>query len=226
MTGHTVSILHHMRIYQNVLFFEWGVTMGIVSEVKCYRCDRRYSGFRGRCPYCGARRSKRGKHASNSGNSRGRLIIGILILLILVVAAVFLLSKTVGDNKKAAIATATPAPTVKQDENVVTITGSPMPTTSATPSPSASASAVKSAKITYAGSTVTDISMKVAEVVTLKCVTDPSNANVTATWSSGDDKVFVVVQNGTVTAVGTGTATLTVSIGGQKATCIIRVSAK
>ncbi len=72
--------------------------MGIVSEGKCHRCDRRYSGFRSRCPYCGARRSKRGKRASDSGNSKAKLIIGVLLLIVLIVAVIILISQSGGDD--------------------------------------------------------------------------------------------------------------------------------
>lgn len=65
--------------------------MGIVSEVKCGRCDRRYSGLRGRCPYCGARRNKSGKRASSSDNSKWHLIVGVLILVVLVAAVIVLI---------------------------------------------------------------------------------------------------------------------------------------
>ena len=73
--------------------------MGIISDVKCGRCDRRYSGFRARCPYCGARRGKRGKHANDSDNSKGKLIIGLLLILVLVVAVVVLVVTSVNDKK-------------------------------------------------------------------------------------------------------------------------------
>jgi predicted nucleic acid-binding Zn-ribbon protein len=73
--------------------------MGIISDVKCGRCDRRYSGFRARCPYCGARRGKRGKHANNSDNSKGKLIIGLLLILVLIVAVIVLVVTSVNDKK-------------------------------------------------------------------------------------------------------------------------------
>ncbi len=73
--------------------------MGIISDVKCGRCDRRYSGFRARCPYCGARRGKRGKHANDSDNSKGKLIIGLLLILVLAVAVVVLVVTSVNDKK-------------------------------------------------------------------------------------------------------------------------------
>lgn len=65
--------------------------MGIISDVKCGRCDRRYSGLRNRCPYCGARRGKRGKHADDSDNSKAKILIGSLLILVLIVAVVVLI---------------------------------------------------------------------------------------------------------------------------------------
>ena len=64
--------------------------MGIISDVKCGRCDRRYSGLRNRCPYCGARRGKRGKHADDSDNSKAKILIGSLLILVLLVAVIVL----------------------------------------------------------------------------------------------------------------------------------------
>ena len=69
--------------------------MGIISEVKCGRCDRRYSGLRARCPYCGARRGKRGKHARDKDNSTGRVVIGLILVVVLIVAVVAVIATSV-----------------------------------------------------------------------------------------------------------------------------------
>ena len=68
--------------------------MSIIPEVKCARCDRSYSGVRSRCPYCGARRIGGGKYSEEGDNSKGKMIIGVLILAVLVVAAGVLLFTT------------------------------------------------------------------------------------------------------------------------------------
>ncbi len=65
--------------------------MAFVSDVKCGKCDRRYSGLRGRCPYCGTRRGKTGKHANQGGNTTGKLIVGLILILLLIAAVVFLI---------------------------------------------------------------------------------------------------------------------------------------
>ena len=60
--------------------------MSVVSEIKCARCDRKYSGVRSRCPYCGARRIGRGKYSGEDDNTKGKMLLSILIMAVLVVA--------------------------------------------------------------------------------------------------------------------------------------------
>jgi len=68
--------------------------MALVNEIKCARCDRKYSGVRSRCPYCGARRIGRGKYSEDSDNAKGKMLISILIMAVFTVAAGILLFTT------------------------------------------------------------------------------------------------------------------------------------
>lgn len=53
----------------------------------------------------------------------------------------------------------------------------------------------------------------------------PSGSTATITWSSSDESVATVSQNGLVTGVGKGKCTITASIpGGAEATCLVRCS--
>lgn len=65
--------------------------MAVFSEVKCERCDKKYPGIRSRCPFCKARRIGSGKYSEDSENSRGKMLICILILAALTVGAATLL---------------------------------------------------------------------------------------------------------------------------------------
>ena len=58
---------------------------------------------------------------------------------------------------------------------------------------------------------------------TLVATVEPSNTTDTVTWTSSNTKVATVV-NGKVTAVGAGTAVITVRAGNQTATCTVNVS--
>lgn len=100
--------------------------MAVISDVKCARCDRRYSGFRSRCPYCGARRSKRGKHAEESDNSKAKLMVGVLLLLVLIVATMVLLfTNKVSTSSGSDGMTNAVTPSFSNDEDIITVTGSP-----------------------------------------------------------------------------------------------------
>jgi len=68
--------------------------MAIVNEIKCARCDRKYSGVRSRCPYCGARRIGRGKYSDDSDNAKGKMLISVLIMAVFTVGAAILLFST------------------------------------------------------------------------------------------------------------------------------------
>ena len=212
--------------------------MGIISEVKCGRCDRRYSGFRSRCPYCGARRNKRGKHADDDDNSRGKLIVGILLLLILIVAIVVLIVTSLGEKN------AKPKEDDK-DTNIVDINDdeiTTVPGNETAPKPSDTTIPPENEKkpeeqtnndiqadsvtLMYAGYELEDLdfSMNVGDSLKLDCEIEPEDTGLKPKWTSSNEDVFIVKSDGTVTAVGSGTETLTVSVGDISVDCIVRVS--
>ncbi len=72
----------------------------------------------------------------------------------------------------------------------------------------------------------TSAELKVNETVTLKATVQPSNAtNKKVTWSSSNDNIAKVDENGLVTALAEGIATITVKTedGGKTATCQVTV---
>ena len=65
--------------------------MSLVSEIKCVKCDRMYSGLRSKCPYCSTRRIDFGKYSESGDNPKGKILIAILIMSVFVVATGVLL---------------------------------------------------------------------------------------------------------------------------------------
>jgi len=210
--------------------------MGIISEIKCARCDRKYSGVRSRCPYCGARRIGRGKYTEEADNSKGKMLIGILVMSVLVVAAgVLLLATPRPTGPGNGLAASSPSPSMRDDEDVTSVTGikpvTPSPTDESpdidetSPPPSIQVMAVA---ITYSGRVKTDISVKVGERVPLKVRIDPMGVDEEVLWYSSDTSIFGVVPDSLertqaiVTGVGLGNATLTVTVGDIETTCIVR----
>ena len=192
--------------------------MGLFGEVKCGRCDRRYSAIRGRCPYCGARKRRSGKSAGN-GDNRWQIIAGIILLVIIIIAVAVLVFKNIsagGTGKPQA----TPTPTIQATST---------PKQSSTPTPSATLPAVTpvaTPKVTAIVLSRQDFTLaKLGETWVLSATISPTGATQSVTWTSQDTKVATVNSDGRVTAVGNGTTTITAEAGGVQATAIVRVTA-
>ncbi len=208
--------------------------MGVISEVKCSRCDRRYSGFRGRCPYCGARRSKRGKRAEDTENAKAKLIIGVILLVVLIGATMVLIFTNIPESPSDAAETPSggvidEGPLLPDDSDIDEVTSSDNPddTIEETPSPSPSPEIViQEVLITYGGEPKTDVTLKVGESqpFRFKTVPEVELEGKKATWESSDESVFMVV-DGRVTGVGAGQATLKCTVDGVTGECIVRVRA-
>ena len=222
--------------------------MSIISEVKCARCDRKYSGVRSRCPYCGARRIGSGKYSEEGDNSRGKMIIGVLILGVLVVAAAVLLftqPRADEDNVPENMIEETESPSgLPNEEDNLSLTNpgppvlpspDPVETESESPSPSPK---VESVVILYAKYPIPDneFSTDVGDKTPLTLRIEPAGVEFDdeIIWESSDKSVFEVVKDvdGTsaqVTSIGSGSArmaTLTVTVGDIKAECIVRIRTK
>jgi len=221
-----------------------GFSMSIISEVKCARCDRNYSGVRSRCPYCGARRIGSGKYSEGGDNSKGKMLIGVLILAVLVVAAAVLLFTTQRPEEEPSPIVEisdTPSSELPDDTDNTSLPGiapsvepSESPTESEPVETSTPPPKVESVVITYSGVVKTDFTGVVAEKVPLRVKVEPAGVEFDEkiVWKSSDTTVFEVVEDNldgtaaTVIIVGSGSAKsalLTVSIGGVEAECVVRV---
>jgi DNA-directed RNA polymerase subunit RPC12/RpoP len=211
--------------------------MSIISEIKCARCDRKYSGVRSRCPYCGARRIGRGKYSEDSDNAKGKMLISVLIMGVLVVASGILLFTTPGEADEglgSTVAEPSTSSVLPDDTDVISQGGrnefepTPTPTAEPTPEPSPPPE-VRSVKIYFANRETTDFSMNRGDRVALRVRIEPVGLDEEVIWTSSNPNIFDVVADSvegtaaTVTAIGSGNATLRVSVGGREAECIVRV---
>lgn len=203
-----------------------------MSNVKCSRCDRHYSGIHLKCPYCGAHRSKKTVRKEQEEMSNSKFLVGGIVLLALIIAVVVLIVMSTGGEEPATEQNPVQQPAeFTQDEGVDSIegtsnddvgedlTGEPVIDDEDEPDVQ-----IQSVRILLSGEEKTDVTVSVGDEYDFDFETDPETTDEIATWSSDDENVAVVLQSGDVTAVGSGTTNINVTVGGQTTSMIIRVN--
>ena len=120
--------------------------MSLVPNTTCRRCHRQYPSFRGRCPYCGTKKTKevrsavpetdsvvRGTQASKNAaeGMNMQMLIGGVLLVALMVAAIASVSASVGRAAK------DQQQVMQQMTQQMQTTPIPLPSATPTPMPSA-----------------------------------------------------------------------------------------
>lgn len=218
---------------------------------RCPICGENYSDTYKSCPFCEEeaalqrgnqlRRGGRGGKRASSGNKRGQpnLLSPILVILILIMAAllVYLLfgdkiADQLAGNQTEDPGTeeVTPAPpTLDEDEDEDTTAPEVGTDTDDQDDGEGTADTAEETDLTalpetltmsYLGSPKTEFTMSVGD--------DPipltaSGGSGSYTWSSSDESIATVDADGKVSAVSAGQATITVTDGSGKGTCMVRV---
>ena len=217
---------------------------------RCPICGENYSDTYKSCPFCEEeaalqrgnqlRRGGRGGKRASSGNKRGQpnLLSPILVILILIMAAllVYLLfgdkiaDQLAGNQEDPGTEEVTPAPpTLDENEDEDTTapevgtdtddqddgegTGDTAEETDLTALPETLARS-------YLGAPKTEFTMSVGDD---SIPLTASGGSGSYTWSSSDENIATVDADGKVSAVSAGQATITVTDGSGKGTCMVRV---
>ena len=143
-------------------------------------------------------------------DTRWQLIFGFCLVAAVIIAVIILITTTLGGDYQTAQASPSPSET---------LTPSPSPTATPTPTPT-----VESITITFLGQPIanSEFSTRVGNTTQLGTVVYPLEVQGTVTWST-DDETRITVENGLVTAVGAGWATVIARCYGQAAECKVLV---
>ena len=205
--------------------------MSIIPQVTCRRCKHKFSALRQRCPKCNTRvvhQSSRvpgttpdmvkgtASNARVAENRKWQLIFGAILIVAVIVAFIVMITVSVknADN---------PANPDKPD--IPQISAMPTPDPTAAPDPQDMPEITQLLIYYYSDNkTGGGFTTEVGSKTPLIAVWYPQNLlDVEYTWSSSDENVATIGQDGTVTAVGTGTTTITLTCYGKTAECTVMV---
>ena len=199
--------------------------MALFQEVKCGRCDKRYSSIHSKCPYCGAKKNRDGKTASAGDNTKWQVVVGLIVLIAIIVAVVILLVQSLKDRDPEPSPGVKTPPSSTPSSSVSTVTAnpstpSPSPTPVATPTPTPTPEPVVNS-IVLSREDFT-LSGK-GDSYTIVATISPAGSSAEIIWISEDPNVATVDDTGKVVAVANGSTIVSATAGGITKECVVRV---
>ena len=182
--------------------------------IRCENCGEEYSTTYKRCPFCderpggrsyppvGGRRVAGGSRSSRGGQPNPLQVAGLIISLVLIIAAVVIVFTTLSP---------------------LLFGSTPSGSNSGGTSVSTSTSNVTLESLTL--SRTEDIPLQAGETFQLSAAPTPADAQVTVEWTSSNENIATVDEYGNITNVYKGSdevaVTITASAGGQTASCTV-----
>ena len=192
--------------------------MGFIPQITCRHCGKKFSAIHNRCPHCGTRRVKQSTRAASSTNSvrkgtganaraavntKWQFIFGCILVALVILAVIILIAastKGTGTEGKTKKGAETPAPT-----ETVAPTPSPTPTPVPTPTPTPTPT-VTSVTVTFLGRALTEFTLRSNQPVQLGATVYPVDVQADVKWSSSDESIMTVSEDGLCTFVSPGVA--------------------
>jgi len=197
--------------------------MGLIPQVTCRRCKHKYSALRQHCPKCNTRAVRQSSrvpgttpesvegtaaNAKVAENRKWQLIFGGILIAAVIIA--FIVMIAVGVNNADGSRT-------DNRPNVPEMSAVPTPEATNTPAPEATPEITQLQIYYYSDDkTGSGFTATVGSKTPLIPRWYPQNLlDVEYTWSSSDEAVATIGEDGVVNAVGTGTATITLTCYGM-----------
>ncbi|MCD7837441.1 MAG: Ig-like domain-containing protein [Clostridiales bacterium] len=201
----------------------------------CKNCDGYYDPSLPNCPHCGEETTNNtmegddghidlaqyggGFGPAGSTLSRVSLLIIAGLLLIALATAIWLCFQALS---QVAPDTSATSAQVEEDPADASAQGDMSASASVQPEPEEVAETVEAETLTL---DLYDLTLSEGESYDLTATVTPEEWEGTYTWSSDDESVATVKQNGLVAYVSEGQCTVTVSAGGLTAQCVVRCNA-
>lgn len=207
--------------------------MSLSGKIVCRNCGGEYSLFKTRCPHCGERqvrlsaRTPQPTDAARKGtrerakaeqNAGWQLIFGLCLIAAVVIAVIILITTTLNGEYTVDEKPASPPPSAD-----VSATPSPTPTPTPTPPPTPT---VESLTITFLGKALTnnEFTARVGSTTQLGATVLPLDVEGEVEWSSSNEDILTVSDNGLVTAVSRGDAKVIARLYGKATECRVLVA--
>lgn len=204
--------------------------MGLLRKNICPECGEEYSVLRPACPKCGARKQNESRRSSaqsdtarrgspaaarHDADARWQLIFGLCLVAAVIIAVIILIVTTINGGYETYPQAASSPPVTESGPPEET----PPPSPSPTPTPT-----VESITITFLGTQSTGFTMHVGDApIQLAATIYPVETEGTVTWTSSNEGVCTVDENGLVSAVSSGSAKVYARCFGAEAECPVVV---
>ena len=209
--------------------------MNLIPNTVCRRCHREYPSFRGRCPYCGTKKSRevkrslpesdsavRGTEAARQAaeNINWQMLIGGILLVCILAVVISIVSVNVRSHVDETVTLGGGAAAGGAAADVAAeTTAVPIPTATPTPTPEPTPQ-ITSISITFMGNPMEGFMEGVGTQIDLDATPYPLTEGAVVEWSSTDENVATVDQDGVVTVTGSsGYCDIVASVGTVQATC-------
>lgn len=226
--------------------------MGMIPQVTCRNCRKKFSKLKKHCPYCGMERVRQSTRAAastastvkeTSANQRAknmakyRMIFGGIILVAVIACTIAMVSISIQnadsaakDDKQDSGQASTALSDNKKDEvDTDQKDDADQQDNDNDPDPDADdqqsgASSVTSIAITYLSTEKTEFSMAIGDKIQLDASVYPqSEADRSVTWSTSNTSVISVSDDGLVTGIGSGEAYVIATCEGVQKQCKVYV---
>ena len=202
--------------------------------IRCENCGEDYSSTYKRCPFCDERPGRTGIGGRRVADGAGRVhpvqLIGLVISLILIIAAIFIVVTRIAPLFTGSSSSDSSVSTSQSGAGSPDASGSGADTSSGQLAPDVSSSSPDSSSqeppaVTVTSITLnkTDMTLQPGETTQLTATLAPAGAAGTVTWSSSDTSLATVDEYGNVKNVNQGTekkkAVITASCGDVSVTC-------